>query len=104
MPTAIQADAYNAVSHFLKAAAISDPEDGVAVVRTMKSLPVNTPLIKNAVIREDGRLVRDIYLLQVKSPGESTGPWDYEKIERTVPGDQVVRPLSQSECLLVKQL
>jgi len=102
MPTSVQADAYEAVTHFLKGIeAGADPKDGAAVVAKMKSLPVSDVLLPSASIREDGRLVRDMYLYQVKSPAESTGPWDYYKLVGTVAGDKVVRPLSTSECPLV---
>jgi len=67
----------------------------------MKSFPVNDVLLPSATLREDGRLVRDMHLYQVKSPAESTGPWDYYKLVGTVTGDRVVRPLSESECSLV---
>ena len=54
------------------------------------------------MIRDDGRMVHDMYLAQVKTPAESTGPWDYYNILATVPGDEAFRPLADSACPLVK--
>jgi branched-chain amino acid transport system substrate-binding protein len=103
MPTSLQADVYSAVGHYLKAVKTADPNDGAAVVKQMKALPIDGPVLHNALIREDGRVVRDYYLFRVKSPEESKTPWDYYKLEQTIPGIQLVRPLSESECPLVQK-
>lgn len=66
-------------------------------------MTINGPVLNNARIREDGRVVRDYYLFRVKSPEESKAPWDDYKLEQTVPGEQLVRPLSESECPLVRK-
>ena len=94
---------YSAVTHYLKAVKTTDSSDGTAVVKAMKAMPINGPVLKNARIREDGRVVRDYYLFRVKSPEESKAPWDYYKLEQTIPGEQLVRPLSESECPLVRK-
>ena len=103
MPTSLQADVYSAVTHYLKAVQTTDSSDGAAVVKAMKALTINGPVLNNARIREDGRVMRDYYMFRVKSPEESKSPWDYYKLEQTIPEDQVVRPLSESECPLVRK-
>jgi branched-chain amino acid transport system substrate-binding protein len=68
----------------------------------MRALPINNLMTKNGTIRGDGRVVRDMYLFQVKTPGESKGPWDYYKQLGTVPGTEAFRPMSEGECPHVK--
>ncbi|MGB3830956.1 MAG: ABC transporter substrate-binding protein [Mesorhizobium sp.] len=103
MPTMSQAGVYSAVTHYLNAVAATGDDEAGAVVKQMKATPVNDFFAQNGVIREDGRMVHDMYLAQVKTPAESTGPWDYYKILSTVPGDEAFRPLSKSDCALVKK-
>lgn len=103
MPTSLQADVYAAVTHFLKAARTTDPSDGAAVVKAMKAMTITGPVLNNARIREDGRVVRDYYMYRVKSPEESKTPWDYYKLEQTIPGDQLIRPLAESECPFIRK-
>ena len=69
----------------------------------MREIPVNDFYAKNGRVREDGRMVHDMYFVQVKTPAELTGPWDYYKILSTIPGDQAFRPLDEGGCPLVKQ-
>jgi branched-chain amino acid transport system substrate-binding protein len=68
----------------------------------MREMPINDFFAQNGRIREDGRMVHDMYLMQVKTPAESKGPWDFYKLLATVPGDEAFRPLSESACPLVK--
>ena len=103
MPTSLQADVYSAVTHYLKAVQTTESSDGAAVVRAMKAMTIDGPVLNNARIREDGRVVRDYYLFRVKAPEESKAPWDYYKLEQTIPGEQLVRPLSESECPMVRK-
>jgi len=102
-PTMAQAGVYTLVTHYLKAVEATGSDAGDAVVAQMKKMPVNDPLWQDVKIREDGRSLNPIYLVQVKSPAESKGPWDYYRILATVPGDKAFRPLSEGECPLVKQ-
>lgn len=102
MPTMSQAGVYSAVTHYLNAVAEIGDDSAKPVIAQMKATPVNDFFATNGVIREDGRMVHDMYLAQVKSPAESKGAWDYYNILSTVPGDQAFRPLDQSECPLVK--
>jgi branched-chain amino acid transport system substrate-binding protein len=69
----------------------------------MKKIPVNDVFATNGKIREDGRMVHDMYLWEIKSPEESKYPWDYYKLRATIPADKAFRPLEQSTCKLVKK-
>ena len=102
-PTMVQAGVYGAVTHYLNAIKASGSDDGLTVVKKMKETPVNDFMTKNGKIREDGTLVRDMYLFQVKAPGESKYKYDYYKQLATIPAEQAYRPLSESECPLVKK-
>jgi branched-chain amino acid transport system substrate-binding protein len=103
MPSAIQGDTYAVVLDYLKALDKSgaDPADGKAVVQAMRETPGDS-FGSPATVRKDGRVVRDLYLFQVKSPQESKGPWDYYKLLRTIPATEATRPLS-SDCPLNAQ-
>jgi branched-chain amino acid transport system substrate-binding protein len=103
MPTAIQAGNYSSTLHYLKAVQEAGTDEASAVMTKMKSLPVNDFFATNGRIRQDGRMVHDMYLVQVKKPDESKYAWDYFKILATIPGDEAFQPLSQSTCPLVKK-
>lgn len=103
MPTAIQAGNYSSTLHYLKAVQAAGTDEAGAVMTKMKSLPVNDFFATNGKIRQDGRMVHDMYLVQVKKPDESKYAWDYFKILATIPGDEAFQPLSQSACPLVKK-
>jgi len=103
MPTMIQAGMYSAVMHYLKAIKAAGTDDAGAVMSKMKAMPVNDFFAKNGKIRVDGRMVHDMYLVQVKKPEESKQPWDYLKLLKVIPGEQAFLPLSQSTCPLVKK-
>jgi branched-chain amino acid transport system substrate-binding protein len=103
MPTMAQAAMYSAVRHYLRAIEAAGTDEAKAVMAKMREIPVNDFYAKNGRVREDGRMVHDMYFVQVKSPEESSGPWDYYKILSTIPGDQAFRPLDEGGCPLVKQ-
>jgi branched-chain amino acid transport system substrate-binding protein len=103
MPTMAQAAVYSAVRHYLRAIEAAGTDQAEAVMAKMRDIPVNDFYAKNGKVRADGRMVHDMYFVQVKSPEESTGPWDYYKILSTVPSDQAFRPLDEGGCPLVKQ-
>ena len=103
MPTMFQAGVYSALIHYLKAIDATGTDDAKTVVARMKATPVNDFFAKNGHIREDGRMVHDMYLMQLKSPAESKEPWDVYKLLATVPGDQAFRPLQEGGCPLVKK-
>jgi branched-chain amino acid transport system substrate-binding protein len=104
MPTMTHASVYSAIVHYLKAIEAAGTDEAKAVVAKMRELPVNDFYTNNGKVREDGRMVHDMYLVEVKTPAESHYPWDYYKILQTIPGDQVFRSLENSGCPLVKQL
>ncbi|MGA9089756.1 MAG: ABC transporter substrate-binding protein [Bradyrhizobium sp.] len=101
MPTMPQAAVYSAVRHYLGAIAAAGTDEAKAVMAKMRERPVNDFYVRNGHLREDGRLVHDMYFAQVKKPSESKGPWDYYKILATIPGDQAFRPLAEGGCPLV---
>jgi branched-chain amino acid transport system substrate-binding protein len=103
MPTMIQAGVYSAVIHYLKAIDATGTDEAKAVVAQMKAMPISDFFAKNGRIRDDGRMVHDMYLVQVKSPGESKNEWDLYKVLATVPGDDAYRPLAASGCPLVQR-
>ncbi|MGA8652640.1 MAG: ABC transporter substrate-binding protein [Xanthobacteraceae bacterium] len=103
MPTMGQAAVYSAIRHYLRAIEAAGTDEAKAVMAKMREIPVNDFYAKNGRVREDGRMVHDMYFVQVKTPEESTGPWDYYKILSTIPGDQAFRPLDEGGCPLVKQ-
>jgi len=103
MPTMAQAAVYSAIRHYLRAIEAAGTDEAKAVMAKMREIPVNDFYAKNGKVREDGRMVHDMYFVQVKAPAESTGPWDYYKILSTIPGDQAFRPLDEGGCPLVKQ-
>lgn len=102
-PGMVQAGTYSAVLHYLKAVKAAGTVEGKAVAEQMRALPVNDFFAHNGVVRADGRMAHDMYLVQVKTPAESHAPWDYYTVLRTLPADLVTRPLSESQCPLVKQ-
>jgi branched-chain amino acid transport system substrate-binding protein len=101
MPSQIQAGVYSAVHHYLQAVKDTDSDDGATVMAKMKATPVSDAYTPNGRIREDQRMVHDLYLVQVKTPEESKGPWDFVKLVATIPPDQAFRPLERSKCSLV---
>jgi branched-chain amino acid transport system substrate-binding protein len=101
MPTMPQAAVYSAIRHYLTAIAAAGTDEAKAVLARMRAMPVNDFYVTNGHLREDGRLVHDMYFAQVKTPSESTKPWDYYKILGTIPGDQAFRSLADGGCPLV---
>ena len=102
MPNMSQAGAYSSVMHYLKAVQAAGTDETAAVMKKMKSLPINDFFARNGRIREDGRMIHDMYLFEVKTPAESRYPWDYYKVVATVPGEQAFMPASKSQCPLLK--
>ncbi|HUA51136.1 MAG TPA: ABC transporter substrate-binding protein [Candidatus Sulfotelmatobacter sp.] len=103
MPTMTQAGDYSATMHYLKAVDAAGTDDPEKVMAKMREMPVNDFFAKNGKIRVDGTMTHDMYLVEVKKPEESKYPWDYFKVLKTIPGDEAFRPLSESECPLVKK-
>ncbi|NEW88478.1 ABC transporter permease [Rhodopseudomonas sp. WA056] len=104
-PSMTQAGVYAAVLHYLKTleAMGGNPHDGAKVVAKMKEIPADDVPFGKSVIRADGRRMVPAFLFEVKSPAESKGPWDYYKKIADISAEDAARPLSQSECPLVKK-
>ncbi|BAT60477.1 leucine-, isoleucine-, valine-, threonine-, and alanine-binding protein precursor [Variibacter gotjawalensis] len=102
-PTMMQAGIYSAAVHYLKAVKEAGTDDTQKVLTAMRRLPVNDFMTKNGTIREDGRMMRDMYLLEAKRPDESSGEWDLMKVVARIPAEQAFRPLSDSECPLIQK-
>lgn len=98
MPTMVQAGIYSATTHYLNAVKETGSDDTKTVRAHMAKTPINDMFAKNGSIREDGRMVHDMYLVQVKTPAESKGEWDLYKVVSTIPGDQAFRPIGDSHC------
>jgi branched-chain amino acid transport system substrate-binding protein len=103
MPNMSQAGVYSSTLHYLKAVKAAGTDDTAAVMKKMREMPINDFFAKNGRIREDGRMMHDMYLFEVKKPSESLTPWDYYKLKATIPADQAFQPLSRSACPLVRK-
>ena len=101
MPTMSHADVYSAVLHYLRAVRASGTDEGKIVANSMRQLRVDDFFAPGGVLRTDGRLVHDMYLVEVKPPEESRYPWDYYKILSIIPGDKAFRPVAEGNCPLV---
>ncbi|MCK1710412.1 MULTISPECIES: ABC transporter substrate-binding protein [unclassified Bradyrhizobium] len=102
-PTMVQAGLYSAVTNYLKAIDKSGTDEGPKVIAQMKSMPINDFFARNATLREDGQLIHDMYLVQAKSPKESKGAWDYEKLVQVIPGKDAFISPEESVCPLLKK-
>ncbi len=103
MPSMVQAGDYSATLTWLNAVKAVGSTDGDKVMEYIKSHPINDMFVQDGKVRADGRLIQTMYLMQVKTPEESRGPWDYYKLVKAVPGEQAYQPLSESKCPLVKK-
>lgn len=103
VPSAIQAGVYSSVRHYLKAVVAAKSDEAKTVIAKMRELPIEDEVVRNARLREDGRMVHDFYVFQVKKPAESKGEWDLYDLVATIPGDQAFRPLAQSACPAIKK-
>ncbi|QUS39639.1 ABC transporter substrate-binding protein [Tardiphaga alba] len=102
-PTSVQAGLYSSLTHYLKAVKAAGTTDSAAVIAKMKEMPINDMYAKGGRIREDGRMLHDMYLFEVKKPSESKGRWDVYKLLDTVSGEQAFQPIETSRCPLVKK-
>ncbi|UQG60055.1 ABC transporter substrate-binding protein [Marinobacter sp. M3C] len=100
-PTMIHAGIYSSTIQYLNAVKATGSDEAQTVRKQMMATPINDMFATNGRIREDGRMVHDMYLAQVKTPAESKNEWDLYKIIRTIPGDEAFRPLSESKCPLI---
>lgn len=102
MPSSLQAADYSVTMNYLKAVQAAGTTDGDKVMSTLKGMKIDD-FYNKGQIRADGRMIHDMYLYQVKTPKESTTPWDYYKTVATIPGDQAFASMADSKCSLVKK-
>ncbi|MDQ3026051.1 MAG: ABC transporter substrate-binding protein [Pseudomonadota bacterium] len=102
-PTMVHAGVYSGVLHYLKAVDALKGDDGTKVIAKMKEMPTDDPLFGKGTIRADGRKIHPAYLVEVKKPSESKGPYDYYKIRATIPANEAFRPIGEGDCPLVKK-
>jgi branched-chain amino acid transport system substrate-binding protein len=98
MPNDNQAALYSSVLHYLEAVKATGSDDAAAVAKAMKAAPIHDVFTDNGVVRADGRVVYDRYLMKVKAPGESKGPWDYLSVVAKIPAAEAFRALGASGC------
>jgi branched-chain amino acid transport system substrate-binding protein len=101
MPNFVQAGAYSAVMNYLKAVQAVKTDDAAAVMKQLKSTPINDVFARNGKIRADGRMVHDMYLVQVKAPDDIKQKWDYYNVKEVIPADEAFQPLSTTRCRFV---
>jgi branched-chain amino acid transport system substrate-binding protein len=97
-PSTFQVGTYSAVRSYLKAVEATNSDDPKIVIVKMREMPVNDAFTPNGHLRPDGRMVHDVYLVQIKSPAESKSEWDLLKLVATIPGDKAFRPLEAGGC------
>src|SRR5436189_2145971 len=102
-PTMIHAGVYSAVTHYLKSVEALKSDDVTKVIAKMKETPTDDPLFGKGTIRADGRKIHPAYLVEVKKPSESKGPYDYYKVRTTIPANEAFRPMAEGDCPLVKK-
>ncbi|QAU33894.1 hypothetical protein EKL02_06660 [Janthinobacterium sp. 17J80-10] len=102
MPSLLQAADYSAAMHYLNAVKAINSDDGDKVMAQMKATRINDMFAKNGYIRQDGRMVHDMYFMQVKKPSESKYPWDYYKLVEVIPGEKAAATKAESKCALWK--
>jgi len=103
MPAFNQAGDYSAVMQYLKAIEAVGTDNADAVMKYLREQKFNDFFLRNAYLRVDGRMIKDMYLMEAKKPSESKGEWDLAKLKRVIPGDEAFMPLAQSTCPLVKK-
>jgi len=101
MPTMVQAGVYSSTLSYLKAVQAAGTDNPDAVMTQLKKLKINDMFAKNGYVRSDGRMVHDMYLMQVKKPSESKYPWDYYTIKSVIPAEQAFQPLALSRCPMI---
>jgi branched-chain amino acid transport system substrate-binding protein len=102
-PTMVQAGVYSALTHYFKAIDALKTDEATEVIAKMRELPINDFFARHGKLREDGRMVHDMYLVEVKKPSESKKPWDYYNIKQVIPSEQAFRSLEQSTCPHLKK-
>ncbi|EGF33985.1 Leucine-, isoleucine-, valine-, threonine-, and alanine-binding protein [Oxalobacteraceae bacterium IMCC9480] len=98
MPSSLQAADYSATLTYLNAVKATGSDDTDKVMAQMRKTKINDMYAKNGMIRDDGSMIHDMYLMQVKSPTESKYPWDYYKVIQTIPGEQAFTTKAETKC------
>lgn len=98
MPTMVHAGVYSGVHHYLEAVRQSGSIDGIAVAKAMRALPVNDATVHDGSILPNGRVIQDVYLVRVKTPGQSRQPWDYYEVLSTIAGKDAFMSEAESGC------
>ncbi len=101
MPTMVQAGVYSSTLTYLKAVQAAGTDNADTVMAQLKKTKINDMFAKNGYVRADGRMIHDMYLMEVKKPAESKYPWDYYHVRATIPGEQAYQPLSLSRCPMI---
>ena len=101
-PTAFQAGSYGAIMHYLKAVEAAGTDATAPVMAKMRETPINDFMTKGGILRPDGRVVRDVYLMRVKAPKESKSEWDLLQVGDAISGADAFRPMDQGGCPLVR--
>jgi branched-chain amino acid transport system substrate-binding protein len=102
-PSMVHAGVYSATMNYLKAVKAAGTDDAAAVVAAMKKMDVSDFFLRNGKLRDDNRMIHDMYLMQVKKPSESKYPWDYYTLKATIPAAEAFQPMAASRCALVKK-
>ncbi len=102
-PNSNHASVYSATMHYLKAVQAAGTDDTAAVMKKMQETPINDMFAKGGKLREDGRMVHDMYLFQVKAPSASKGAWDYYDLKGTVKGEDAFQSMAAGKCAAVKK-
>ena len=89
------------MTHYLGAVMAEGSDEAGKVMQRMRATPVNDVFARNGKLREDGRMVHDMYLMQVKTPAQSNSAWDYYNVKAVISGDDAFQPLSRSRCNLI---
>ena len=103
MPNMIHAGTYSAVMQYLKAIDAAGTDETEAVAQKLHEMPVEDFFAENGKVGANGRMIHDMYLMEVKKPSESKEPWDYYKVLATIPGDEAFIKPAESDCPLVSQ-
>jgi branched-chain amino acid transport system substrate-binding protein len=98
MPSAVQAGVYSATLNYLRAVESAGTDEPGAVMEALRRRAIDDPVVRNGAIRRDGRLMKPMYLLEVKAPSQSKGPWDYYRLVATLPAEDAFQPLDKSRC------
>jgi len=101
-PSHLEAGVYSAVTQYLKSVQAVGSADGERVMEKIRTTPITDFQLKNVKRRDDGQMMRPMYLVEIKTPAESKAAWDYYKVQQVVPAEQAWRPAAQSRCPLLK--